>query len=173
MKIEKYEYGEFYDRYIKRSNNTPLLDLFYTNAKDAGDLLNGLTEEHSLYRYEEDKWSLKQVFGHLIDTERIFNYRALCLAREEPKSIPGFDQDLYVMNADFDLQPLESLKEQYTATRESTIALFSSFSEDELLRRGTISGTSFTVRATGYVIAGHEMHHLDIIQERYIPGLIE
>lgn len=173
MKIEKNEYGEFYERYVKLSNNTPLDDLLKSNAREMVDLFDGLSEKDSLYRYEEGKWTLKQVFGHMIDTERIFGYRALCVARGEPNALPGFDQDIYVNNADFNATPLSKLRAQYESTRDFTLTLFSSFNDDELVRRGTISGHSFTVRATGYVIAGHELHHLNIINERYLPGLME
>lgn len=173
MKIEKTEYGDFYERYIKLSNGVRLDDLFRSNMKEMLDLFEGLTEEDSMYRYEEKKWTLKEVLGHMIDTERIFNYRALCVARSEPNALPGFDQDIYVKNADFNALPLPALREQYEATRKSTIAMFSNFTDEELLRRGTISGYSFTVRATGYVIAGHELHHLNIINEKYLPGLTE
>lgn len=173
MNIEQNEYGEFYERYVKLSNGTPLDDLFKANAREMADLFDGLTEQDSLYRYDEDKWTLKQVFGHLTDMERIFNYRALCVARGEPKPLPGFDQDLYMEHANFNDQHLDKLREQYLATRQSTIALYSNFTEDELLSRGSISGSSFTVRATGYVIAGHELHHLNIINEKYLPGLTE
>lgn len=173
MKIEKNEYGEFFERYVKLSNNTPLVDLLRSNAKEMNDLFEGLSKEDALYKYEEDKWTLKQVFGHLVDTERIFNYRALCVARGEPNALLSFDQDVYVDNADFNAMPISKLQEQYNATRQYTIALFSHFSDEEILRRGSISGYSFTVRATGYVIAGHELHHLNIINEYYLPGLMQ
>ncbi len=173
MKIEQNEYGDFYERYVKLSNNVPLKDQLLSNAEEMKNLFLGLSDEDAMYRYEEGKWTLKQVFGHMIDTERIFNYRALCLARGEPKPLPGFDQDEYMKLTNFNEQPLDQLQEQYEATRQSTIALYSNFTDEELLRRGTISGYSFTVRATGYVIAGHELHHLNIINERYLPGISE
>lgn len=173
MKIEPNEYGDFYERYIKLSNNVPLKDQILSNAMEMNNLFLGLSDEDALYRYEEGKWTLKQVFGHMIDTERIFNYRALCVARGESKPLPGFDQDEYMKLTNFNAQPLEKLHEQYEATRQSTIALYSNFYDEELLRRGTISGYSFTVRATGYVIAGHELHHLNIINEKYLPGISE
>lgn len=173
MNIEKNEYGEFYERYVKLSNNVPLEDHLLSNAEEMKQLFLGLSDEDAMYRYEDGKWTLKQVFGHLTDTERIFNYRALCVARGEPKPLAGFDQDLYMKLTNFNDQPLDKLQEQYEATRQSTIALYTNFSGEELLRRGTISGFSFTVRATGYVIAGHELHHLNIINERYLPGISE
>lgn len=173
MNIDPNEYGDFYERYVKLSNNVPLIDQLLSNAEEMNDLFLGLSDEDALFRYEEEKWTLKQVFGHMMDTERIFNYRALCVARGEPKPLPGFDQDLYMKQTNFNTQPLEKLQKQYEATRKSTIALYSNFSEEELLRRGTISDCSFTVRATGYVIAGHELHHLNIINERYLPGISE
>lgn len=171
MKIEKTEYGDFYERYVKLSNGVPLDDLFRSNMKEVLDLFEGLTEEDSMYRYENKKWTLKEVLGHMIDTERIFSYRALCLARGETEPLPGFDQNLYVKEARFNEESLRQLKDQYQKNRHSTLALFSAFNDEELLRRGTISGFSFTVRAAGYVIAGHELHHLNIINEKYLPGL--
>lgn len=173
MKIEPNEYGDFYKRYVKLSNNVPLNDQLLSNQEEMRNLFLGLSEEDAMYRYEEGKWTLKQVFGHITDTERIFSYRALCVARGEPKPLPGFDQDLYMKHANFNEMSLSELQEQYKATRQATIALFSGFSDKELLRRGTISDYSFTVRATGYVIAGHELHHLNIINEKYLPGISE
>lgn len=173
MNIDPGEYGDFYERYVKLSNNVPLIDQLLSNAEEMKNLFLGLSDNDALYRYEDGKWTLKQVFGHIIDTERIFNYRVLCVARGEPKPLPGFDQDLYMKQTIFNDQSLDQLQDQYEATRQSTIALFSSFSDEELLRRGTISDYLFTVRATGYVIAGHELHHLNIINERYLPGISE
>lgn len=173
MNIEKTEYGDFYERYVKLSSGVPLKDLFRSNMKEVLDLFAGLTEEDSLFRYEENKWTLKEALGHMTDTERIFNYRALCIARREPEPLAGFDQELYVKGARFNEIPLDRLKDLYQKTRESTIALYAGFNNEELLRRGTISGFSFTVRATGYVIAGHELHHLNIINEKYLPGITD
>ena len=173
MNIDPSEYGDFYERYVKLSNNVPLIDQLLSNAEEMKNLFLGLSDKDALYRYEDGKWTLKQVFGHIMDTERIFNYRALSIARGELKPLPGFDQDLYMKQTKFNDQSLDQLQNQYEATRQSTIALFSSFSDEELLRRGTISDYLFTVRATGYVIAGHELHHLNIINERYLPGISE
>lgn len=173
MNIDPNEYGDFYERYVKLSNNVPLIDQLFSNAEEMKNLFLGLSDKDALYRYEDGKWTLKQLFGHIIDTERIFNYRVLCVARGEPKPLPGFDQDLYMKQTNFNDQSLDQLQDQYEATRQSTIALFSSFSDEELLRRGKISDYTFTVRATGYVIAGHELHHLNIINERYLPGISE
>jgi uncharacterized damage-inducible protein DinB len=173
MKIERNEYGEFYARYIELCNNVPLEDQLRSNAQEMKNLFQGLSDGDAMYRYEEGKWTLKQVFGHIIDTERIFNYRGLCLARGEPKPLPGFDQDIYMIKTNFNERSLDQLQVQYEVTRQATIALYSNFTDEELLRRGTISGSTFTVRATGYVIAGHELHHLNIINEKYLPGIGE
>lgn len=173
MNIESNEYGDFYERYVKLSNNVPLTDQLLSSAEEIKNLFMGLSDDDAMYRYEEDKWTLKQVFGHLTDTERIFNYRGLCIARGESKPLAGFDQNLYVKSANFNEQSLHQLQAEYEATRQSTIALFSGFSDSELLRRGIISDDSFTVRAAGYVIAGHELHHLNIINERYLPEVSE
>ena len=171
MKIDPNEYGEFYARYIRLSNNVPLIDQLLSNATELNQLFSGLSNEDALYKYDTGKWTMKEVLGHLIDTERIFSYRALCLARGESKPLPGFDQDLYMQHVDFNQQSLNQLIDQYETNRQSTISLYSNFTDKELMARGTISNTEFTVRATGYVIAGHELHHLNRMNEKYLPGI--
>ena len=168
MKILKDEYGEYYSRYIKLSNEKSLTGQLKNQKDEVLQLIGGLSDEEALYRYEKGKWSVKEVLGHITDTERIFCYRALAFARGENTSLPGFDQDAYVDAAGFDSQPLQHLVEQYGATRDATILLFSGLDDEVLLRRGVASGFPFTVRALGYTIAGHERHHLNILEERYL-----
>ena len=172
MQIKENEYGEFYAGYVKLSNGKPLIDRFKNRTAEMTNLLNTISEEQSIYRYEKDKWSIKEVIGHIIDTERIFSYRALALARGEENPLMGYDHNQYVANAGFDRFKLEDFNIQYRATRGATIALFSNFDEMELLRGGVVNDSNFTVRGLGYVIAGHEMHHLKVLKEKYIPGLL-
>lgn len=171
--IKENEYGTFYAGYIRLSDGMDLAGQLRAQKVEVLTLMAHLTEKESLYRYGEGKWSLKQVFGHLTDTERIFCYRALAVARGEENPLPGYDQDRYVDGAGFDAQSLESLAGQYRTVREATLELFSAFSDEELLRKGVVSDSPCSVRALGYIIAGHEQHHLNIIAERYLPGITE
>jgi uncharacterized damage-inducible protein DinB len=165
--INSDEYGEYFGRYVKYSNGSDLLELFSDNRYEMMDLIKNLNDQKALYRYEEGKWSVKEVLGHVIDTERIFNYRALTLARREKNPIPGYNHDQYMKVADFDRFTLSDLQNQYSVTRDQTISLFGSFNDEELLSKGVVNNSLFSVRALGYVIAGHEMHHRSVLKERY------
>lgn len=168
MMIQSDEYGDFYGRYISKSNGNSLIDLLHENTKRASYLFDAISEKNSNFKYAEDKWTIKEVFGHLIDTERIFCYRALVLARNEEKPVAGYDHNAYIKAADFNRFTLQQLAGQYNAARIQTISLFNSFTSDELLRRGTVNEVTFTVRAIGYVIAGHEIHHRQVLEEKYL-----
>ncbi|MCC5940183.1 MAG: DinB family protein [Balneolaceae bacterium] len=171
MNIKPDEYGEYYSRYITLSNNKSLSDLLGRNTEIMEELFGKLNSENSLLRYEKGKWSIKEVIGHIVDTERVFNYRALSIARDEKSELPGYDHDIFVQNAHFDEQSLDQLQKQYQAVRQSTVTLWGSFSDDDYLKKGVVNSVPFTVRALCYVIAGHEMHHIKILNERYLPLL--
>ena len=171
MFIPENEYAEFYKGYISYSNEIDLFEQLKTNAKEIEIWLKNLSEEDALYRYEDGKWSIKEIFGHLIDTERIFSYRALAIARGEQKPLPGYDHNAYVEEAGFDLLSLKILLSQYQTTRKATIAMFRSFTDRQMLRMGIANENTFSVRALGYSIAGHEIHHLNVLSERYLPGI--
>lgn len=133
-------------------------------------LIYSLPETMLLYRYAPDKWSIKEVLVHIIDDERIFAYRALRFARGEQNNLIGFDQDAYALLSGADNRGLDSIFEEYEAVRRSTIALFNGLPEAALDRMGHGSGTfnDATVRALAYHIAGHEVHHFNLIKERYL-----
>lgn len=173
VSVPKEEYGSFYAGYLSYSNGKNLFDLLATNQQKMKHMLNTLADDDGHFRYAPDKWTVKEMVGHIIDTERIFCYRALALARGESKPIPGYDQDHYVKAAHFNRYSLVELADQYKAARQATRSLFSGFTEKEQLRRGIVNDTPFSVRAAGYVIAGHEMHHLHIFSVRYLPGMGE
>ncbi len=126
-----------------------------------------LANDRADYRYAEGKWSLKEVLGHMIDTERVFAYRALCIARGEKQALPGFDQNEYMQHDPFVRIPLSGLVKIYNLTRESNLALFETFSEEDQQRMGVCSGYALSARALITMIAGHERHHLDILAQRY------
>lgn len=169
MFIRNNEYGEDYTGYIANSNGIPLKNLFRAGLDEVTLLLKNLSDEEALFRYEDGKWSVKEVFGHIIDTERIFCYRALAIARGD-SGLRGFDQDQYVESAGFDRLSTNHLLKLYQSNRNATSTFFDSLSVEEMLRRGTVSGNECTVRGLGYVITGHEIHHLNLLSERYLVG---
>jgi len=119
------------------------------------------------YAYAEGKWTLKEMLGHMIDTERILVYRMTCFARNETQALPGFDEDDYVINARFAQREFEDLIEEFTALRKANLYLFRSFNETELNRKGTASGREINVKSILYIIAGHIIHHVSVLKERY------
>ena len=133
-------------------------------------LLDGLSETDALKRYAPGKWSVKEVVGHLSDTERILAYRALRIARADTTPLPGFDEKTYVPPAKFDARPLTDLLADLKTVRAGTLSLLRSFDSDAWGRRGTASGKPISVRALGYVIPGHERHHVEILKTRYGLG---
>lgn len=171
MNIQESEYGSYYSRYISLSNGVDLADQLEYQRSEMLSLMQSISEEDAMYAYESGKWTFKEVFGHVIDTERIMDYRALAFARGETNPLPGYDQDVYVKHSRFNSYSQKQLMDQYIAVREATVQFFNSLNNEELMRAGVVNSTSFTVRALGYVIAGHEHHHLNLFTERYLPGI--
>jgi len=118
--------------------------------------------------YAPGKWTLKQIIGHLTDDERIFGYRALCVARGERMSLPGFDENLYAANAASESRPLDDLLDEYRTVRRSTIALFAALPPEAWLRTAIVNGYTASVRGLAFHIAGHELHHLRVVREKYL-----
>jgi hypothetical protein len=131
-------------------------------------LLGGLSEEQAGARYEPGKWSVKELVGHVVDTERIFAYRALRFARGDRTPIPGFEQDPYVAGGNFDARTLRDLADEFACVRRATVALLRHLGEDAWRRTGTASDNEVSVRALAHIIAGHELHHLNVLRERYL-----
>jgi len=161
------EYPTFAQEYINSVPNENVLELLEDTKLVTYDLFRNLSEDQAMHAYAEGKWTLKQVLGHMIDTERTFAYRALCFSRNNIE-LPGFDQEIYVNNTDFNSRSIQSLADEYKVTRESNLYLYRSFSEDQLLRGGKASGHPVTVRGLVYMTAGHEQYHLKLIKERYL-----
>ena len=130
-------------------------------------LLNVPTDKHS-FAYAEDKWTLKELIQHIIDTERIFCYRALCFSRNDKTSLPGFDQDIFIEHGNANDRSYVALLDEMKAVRSATIHLFNSFSDEALKRVGVGSGNDMSVRAAGIIISGHQNHHVRIAEERYL-----
>jgi hypothetical protein len=136
-------------------------------------LLRGISEAKSRTRYEPNKWSIKEVLGHFTDTERIMSYRALRIGRADTTPLAGFEQDDYVRAANFEARAFADMLSEFQAVRNATAALFRGFDETAIGRRGTANNLSVTVRALAYIIAGHERHHLNVLQTRYLPLLAQ
>jgi len=162
------EYAPYYDRYISLVPGNDILAALDEQRRQMLLLLSGRTEADGDLRYAPDKWTLKEVVGHLNDTERIMSYRALRIARGDATPIEGFEQDDYVRNAPFARRPLEDLIEDYIAVRRATVSLFRNLDEPAWSRRGVANKNEVTVRALAYIIAGHELHHRKILEEKYL-----
>lgn len=168
---EPTEYESYYATYVDKVPEGPILDLLETQLVATLDLLAQIGEEGASFRYAPGKWSVKQVVGHMCDTERIFSMRALCMARREPAELFAMDQDLYVDNGGFDDRSLADLGREFESIRRSSLPLFGSFDEEALMATGTASGFSFTVRSFPYIVAGHELHHVEILKRLYLAAL--
>lgn len=131
------------------------------------DFFTGIDDEKAIYAYAEGKWTIKEVLGHMIDTERVFAYRAFVFSREQV-TLPGFDQEIYVNNTDYNSRTLQSLANEFKVTRESNLYFLKVLSNEQAGREGIASGNRLTVRALIYMAAGHELHHLRILKERYL-----
>ena len=160
------EHVEYYAKYIKLVGDDALGALRAQSASTPR-LLSGLSEAQAMHRYAPGKWSVKEVVGHLIDGERVFSYRALRIARADTTPLPGFDENAWVPAAHFDRRAMPDLVADYQTQRAATVALFSSFDEDALVRLGTANDQPISVRALAHIIAGHELHHVGILRERY------
>lgn len=137
-------------------------------GREVVTLLESLDEAAIVgFRYAPGKWTVKEVVGHLIDDERIFAYRALCVARLDAKPLPGFDENDYVVATDFEARPLSSLIAEYRVVRAATIALFQPLTEAEWQRRGMVNGYEASVRGLAFHVAGHELHHLRTLHAKY------
>ena len=164
---ESSEYAPYYAGYIAKVPKGDILQLLRDQQDSTLWLLENLPELTGEYRYATGKWSVKEVLGHVIDGERVFAYRALRIARGDKTPLPGFEQDDYVANGNFNDRPLKHLQGEYQAIRTATIALFEPLTAEAWMRTGTASGNIFSVRALAWAIAGHELHHLGILKDKY------
>lgn len=162
------EFHPYYKYYIDNASDTDILKGLKANLKTIITFLNTIPEDKQDYAYTEGKWTIKDLLIHIIDTERIFAYRALRISRGDVTPLAGFEQDDYVTNANALNRTYNSIIEEYTAVRKATITLFKSFDSNVLIREGLASDASVSVRALGYMITGHENHHIQIIKERYL-----
>jgi uncharacterized damage-inducible protein DinB len=165
------EYAPYYEKYVALVPDGEIVETLGLQSKEMKLLLGTLSEEGAEFRYSPGKWSIKEVLGHISDTERIFAYRLLRIARGDLTPLAGFEQDDYVKAGNFSARPLAKLLEEFTAVRQATIALVESLDEAAELRRGVASQKEISARALVFLIAGHQQHHRVVLQERYLPAL--
>jgi uncharacterized damage-inducible protein DinB len=161
------DYAPFYAGYMK---NVPdnVIKALEEQLHSTNSFLKAIPQDKIDFRYAEGKWNIKEIVGHLIDNKRIMVYRALSISRNEKQSLPPFEQDDYVRESNYSKRDYTDLVDELRKVRESNLPMFKSFSEEILDRRGVANNTEVTVRAILFIIAGHEIHHINIIKERYL-----
>ena len=164
------EYAPYFGRYISLIQDEDILATLQKQWGETTAMLRSLSEKDGDLRYAPDKWSAKEVVGHVNDTERIFAYRALRIARSDKTPLAGFEQDDYVRAGGFEKRGLADLVEEFDAIRKTTMFLFRGLEKDAWTRGGIANNGDLTVRALAYMIAGHELHHCRILQEKYFPA---
>ncbi|HCD51987.1 MAG TPA: DinB family protein [Balneolaceae bacterium] len=162
------EYTHFYTPYIELVEKGNIISTLSTQMHELFTLINSVPAERAFYAYEMGKWTLKEVIGHMIETERVFSYRALAISRGEKQSLPGMDQNEYMVGNNYNKRTLSNLSNEFLAVRVATIHLLSNMTKDMINMSGEANSTKVTVRAIAHIIAGHEQHHVNIIKERYL-----
>src|ERR1700733_4001391 len=161
------EYAPYYERYVSLVQGEDILSTLDQQRRETMLLLSCRDDDEGDFRYAPEKWSAKEVLGHVCDTERIFAYRALRFSRADATPLEGFEQDDYVRNGAFSQRPLSDLVEDFIAVRRATLSLLRNLDEAAWVRRGTANKNEVSVRALAYIIAGHELHHRRILEEKY------
>jgi len=161
-------YPPSFNHYISLVENEELSFILEKQRKDASEFFNSIPEGKWLYKYVENKWTIKEVLQHITDTERAFSFRALVFARKDPNTFPSFNENEYAKNSHADNRNPQDLIEEFLAVRKSSELLFNSFSEEQLQSIGKTSNYEMSVNAIGYMIAGHFQHHVNLLKERYL-----
>ncbi len=167
MRPAENEFAPFYAAYIARVPESDPLPALEAQPAELLAVADRIPPDEELFRYAPDKWSVRQTFGHLIDTERVMGYRAFCIARGELKPLPGFDEKEYVASADSHEQPVKALAHEFAAVRHANLWAIRRWAPEDWNRTGNANGKSVSARAIAYVMAGHVRHHLSILRERY------
>jgi hypothetical protein len=159
---------EFYKGYVSLVSDQPLITSLTQSKEKALNLFKTISEEQGAYAYQEGKWTIKELINHVIDAERVFAYRALTFARNDKAELPGFEENQWVVASRANNRSIENLVGQYEQVSASTMMLFKSFDTEMLNSLGTASGVQFNVANIGFIIAGHETHHIHMLKERYL-----
>ncbi len=170
LQLNENEYNPYYEQYILAlvENGKGVIENMSDSLDDIINTLRSIPESRQTYKYDEDKWTIKELIQHIIDTERVFAYRSLRFARKDTINLAGFDQDEFNRAADANSRDFSELLEEFTLVRKSSILLFKSFDNETLMRIGKASDSDMSVRAAGYIISGHALHHIKVLKERYL-----
>jgi hypothetical protein len=165
------EYAAYYEKYVSLVPGTDILGVLEAQRMLMTQLLGARSEREGNFRYAPDKWTVKELVGHIADSERVFAYRALRISRNDKTPIEGFEQDDYVKNGNFNERTLADLAEELAVVRSASLALFLGLDAAAWQRRGIANKNEVTVRALAFIIAGHELHHRRILEEKYLPAI--
>jgi len=166
LKVE--EYVPYQKMYLDLVSDKLIVDSLESSMSEFIIFFNSISEKKLDFSYQNGKWTLRELMLHMIDTERIFQYRALRFSRNDKTNLPGYDENFYVSNSNASNRNLVSLLNEYTAVRNSTVVLFNSFNENTMLILGNSGENTMSVRAIAYIILGHQIHHINIVKERYL-----
>ncbi len=170
LQLNENEYNPYYEQYILAlvENGKGVFKNMSDSLEEIINTLKSIPKTKQTYKYAEDKWTIKELIQHIIDTERVFAYRSLRFARKDTINLAGFDQDEFNRAADANSRDFSELLEEFTLVRKSSILLFKSFDNETLMRIGKASDSDMSVRAAGYIISGHALHHIKVLKERYL-----
>ncbi len=160
----------FYQGYVTRVKDYQIDQALQIAGEKTAKLIATIQEDKGTYAYADGKWTIKEVLNHMMDAERVFCYRALCFSRNDRTPLPGFDENQYVPNSNSHARSIAEIAGAMSRLRATTRDLFGSFNEEMLNRDGEANKTRLTVRGLGYIIAGHELHHLSVLSERYLKS---
>ena len=162
------EHPAFYQSYVDNVRTNNIIKELTDQVLDIHAIISEIPEEKEDHRYAEGKWTIKEVIGHIIDTERVLGYRAMRFARKDKTPLPGYDENFFVANANFQKQTLYSLGHEFAIVREANLALFKVWDEEALSQMGVANNLNVSVRAILFMIAGHATHHVNVIKTKYL-----
>lgn len=162
------EYAHFYETYVSLVNTDNIIGLLSQLQEDTFNFFTSLPADKADYAYAEGKWTIKQLLGHLIDAERVFAFRLLCFSRGDKNNLPGFDENSYVDNGGFEKRTITDLAEEFKTARRSNVLMLQGVSNEQSMLTGIANNYPISVRALAYIMAGHELHHLRVIKDRYL-----
>lgn len=167
MRPDRGEYPQYFERYVSLLTHNTIVPVLNEQADGVHGALSGLSGERAAWRYAPGKWSVRELLGHVVDTERVFGHRALAIARGETYSLPSFDENAYAAIAHHDHAPIEQLAEEFATLRRSHVLMLTHLDEAAWARRGVVNGKPMSTRAMAFIMAGHVRHHARVLTERY------
>ena len=162
------EYVHFYSTYVGNVEKKNIINTLNTQMHELYTLINTVPADKAFFAYAPGKWTIKEIIGHMIETERVFSFRALAISRGDEGELPNMDQDAYIKGNNYNSRTLANLSNEYLAVRVSTLHLLTNMSKEMIAKTGNIAGNTITVRALAFIIAGHERHHINILREKYL-----